>query len=999
MPRGEQITTTMIKFLQVNLHTVPEAVDYLERNGDTWNIDVFLVSEPNRKKMEGRGWLCDDGGMAALKLRDTALVPTASGRGHGFVWISWRKLLIVSCYVSPATTPKEYEEFLSGIEDVVRRTNMPRTIVGGDFNAHAEAWGCPMTTKKGEMVLEWAASLGLELQNDGQENTFQAGNRASKVDLTFEKTNTDRHMTGWRVMEEEATLSDHLYITYEVGTQGGGERGNRRGQGGNRRYLDKNKMREAIDRMTVDRATPGDLDSALRDIKQEALVEREGGEASREPAYWWTAEIGIARKKCIAARRRATKMRAGHGSREWEVFRDARREMAKMIRKSKKEKWEELCREIDDDVWGLGYKIVTKKIGMPLAKLDEEQAKEAIEKLFPQGVEPEREALDVDPETIPETTVEEVLAAAETLATNKAGGPDGVPPAVVRALIKARPAFFKAVMDNIWRTGRYPSQWKKARLVLLPKPAKDPNSTPGYRPICLLNSVSKVAEKVIVARLLAEVDRKGLLSDSQHGFRKGRSTLGAIREVVDAAAEEKAKGQSKKRRLCALVAIDVRNAFNSLPWEVVARAMARGGVAPYIRRVVMDYLSRRSLTYGGVEYQMTMGVPQGSVLGPILWNLAYDDILKVSLLEGVRLTAYADDVAALVKAKDGDELRLKISDTLATLDGWLARNGLKMAPEKTEIATLSGRKKNDMKEVTYKGHTIQVKKTISYLGVVLDSGLTGVEHVRKATAKAEAAVKALTKLMPRHGGPRTSKRRVLASVAASIAMYGAPVWAKALKMKKYREILNKVQRRLNLRVTGAYRDVSAEAAQVLAGSLPFDLQALERVERFNGVSKVEAKKNAYNAWQKRWEENAEKNADITRKLIKNVSEWAERAHGELTPELSQLLTGHGPLRKHLKRLEKVPTPKCVMCDSGAEDDVRHVVEGCAYFAPLRDDVARQLGEPFPGLEQLVPKMMESRRAWNEITRFAVEAMRAKDRKDWEEEAERRRTREDNGTLR
>ena len=97
----------------------------------------------------------------------------------------------------------------------------------------------------------------------------------------------------------------------------------------------------------------------------------------------------------------------------------------------------------------------------------------------------------------------------------------------------------------------------------------------------------------------------------------------------------------------AIVAIDVRN---SLPWEAISPAMVRGNISPYIRRIVMDYLNERTLVFEDAEYKMSMGVPQGSVLVPILWNLAYDGILRIPFLNGVSLTAYADDVLVIVKA-------------------------------------------------------------------------------------------------------------------------------------------------------------------------------------------------------------------------------------------------------------------------------------------------------------------------------------------------------------
>ena len=114
-----------------------------------------------------------------------------------------------------------------------------------------------------------------------------------------------------------------------------------------------------------------------------------------------------------------------------------------------------------------------------------------------------------------------------------------------------------------------------------------------------------------------------------------------------------------------------------------------------IIRVIQDYLHNRSFTDdSGKTHQMTCGVPRGSVLGPTLWNVLYDDILRLKTPEGITLVAYADDLAIVATAKKEEQLILKVNHTISLVEQWLNQHLLEMAPKKTESVLLIGRKKN-----------------------------------------------------------------------------------------------------------------------------------------------------------------------------------------------------------------------------------------------------------------------------------------------------------------
>lgn len=97
-----------------------------------------------------------------------------------------------------------------------------------------------------------------------------------------------------------------------------------------------------------------------------------------------------------------------------------------------------------------------------------------------------------------------------------------------------------------------------------------------------------------------------------------------VMEVVDAAGS----GQLYRRELCAVVALDVANAFNSEKWIKIEESLRDKEMPQYLVGVIRSYLSDRAVQYGGKSWAMTCAVPQGSVLGPLLWSLMYDDLLR-----------------------------------------------------------------------------------------------------------------------------------------------------------------------------------------------------------------------------------------------------------------------------------------------------------------------------------------------------------------------------------
>lgn len=488
----------------------------------------------------------------------------------------------------------------------------------------------------------------------------------------------------------------------------------------------------------------------------------------------------------------------------------AKKELKNEILKSKKSAWKQLCEQLEEDIWGKAYQIVAKKMKTQNSyNLSKEDTLQQIEKLFP-TTKPERPpeipAVNTEVATIEE---DEVTEAAKQLKIKKAPGPDNIAPEVVRACALKNPRTFCDLFNLCLTNEIFPQIWKKAKLVLIGKPTKEPNAPIGYRPICLIDAAAKLLETVIKNKLEKELESKELLSQNQFGFRKGKSTLDAI--AMARAARDQSKSKAYQHRdLCAMLLIDVRNAFNSVPVNHVILALLKGGISPYLVKIIQSYLTGREiLTAHGEIQQVTCGVPQGSILGPVLWNVFYDRILRTKVEPGVELVAYADDLAVIVKDKAESYLREKLTHVAAVIGKRREEMGLEMAKEKTELVILAGDRKMKKQEIDVDELTIS-SGSVKYLGVIIDNNMTMKEHVIQTAQKLHERINSLSRIMATVNGPRASKKRLIANAVLSVMLYAAPIWKEAVEHRKYAKMLEGINRRLAIMIAAGYRTVPGD---------------------------------------------------------------------------------------------------------------------------------------------------------------------------------------------
>jgi hypothetical protein len=517
----------------------------------------------------------------------------------------------------------------------------------------------------------------------------------------------------------------------------------------------------------------------------------------------------------------------------------------------------------------------------------------------------------------------------------------------------------------------------------------------------LLDETCKLFERVIANRLVKTMQWG--LSEWQYGFRPGRSTLGAIARVRAIAEEGVSQGG-----VVMAVSLDISNAFNTLPWETVKAALRYHGVPAYLQAVVADYFAERRVAYptkDGWGYRaMSCGVPQGSVLGPLLWNIGYDWVLRGATLRGVSVTCYADDTLVLARGSTYREAAYLATAGVAHVVHRIRALGLEVALHKSEALAFHGPCNAPPPDlaITVGGTSIAVGSTMKYLGLVLDGRWKFEEHFRRLAPRLVAAAGALGRILPNLGGPGVACRRLYTGVVRSMALYGAPIWADALSPRNV-AFLRRPQRVIALRVARAYRTVSHAGACVLSGCPPWDLDAEVLSEVYWRVVAAREEGNwphpqevqqwreeARNVLFDKWSERLAL-PGASRELVTAVrpvlKEWVERKHGAVTYHLAELLTGHGCFGWYLHDiLDREPTTACHHCGGRAADTAEHTRTECPAWAEPRAILSAAVGSDL-SLPAMVAEMASSEESWTAVLEYSDAVMSEKEMAERERECD------------
>ena len=336
------------------------------------------------------------------------------------------------------------------------------------------------------------------------------------------------------------------------------------------------------------------------------------------------------------------------------------------------------------------------------------------------------------------------------------------------ALVLTKPLTF--IINLSLETGVVPSEWKVAKVIPLYKSGSQAEID-NYRPISILPTFSKILEKIVYKQLMAHLERHNLLFKYQFGFRPNRSTELAVTYFTDFIRKEADSGKAT-----GAVFIDLTKAFDTISHSIMLSKLSRHGVSDMELQWLTDYLFLRKqiVHFNGVLSESNPGVPQGSILGPLLSLIFFNDVH--SPLRHCKILTYADDTVIFTSSNDIDAIQNSLFQDLDNLSNWFRDNELifNLKKGKSEVMLFgTGKRLNLLQgcqvKLSVNGTPINTTTCYNYLGVHLDPTLNFETHFRKIYKKAAGRVNLLRRI--RSNIDSFSAQRIYQSMIMPIFTY------------------------------------------------------------------------------------------------------------------------------------------------------------------------------------------------------------------------------------
>ena len=377
----------------------------------------------------------------------------------------------------------------------------------------------------------------------------------------------------------------------------------------------------------------------------------------------------------------------------------------------------------------------------------------------------------------PETAVK-IKQLIQRIKPNVATGIDELPAKLIKAATPVITEDIKNMVNLSYETKIFPDQLKIATVKALHKKG-DNNDPSQYRPVSILTIISKIFERSAVDQLVTHYNSHNLLNPRQHAYRKYHSTTTILFELI-----ESIKKHIDHGNYVAIASLDLSKAFDSLAHNLILRKLDEMGLNETATTWVKSYLTNRKqmVKFGRLKSKMEhieSGVPQGSILGPLLFITCTNDMLEK--LDEYEIFTYADDMQIVIKGKIVKELGRKLEAAIKKANDYYNSNSLLCNPTKTEVMLIGTKMRlssaDELQVEVTNGEETKIligEKCLKLLGVYIDQSLDWNRHITHVKQKAISSIRNLNRI--NHVIPMKQRRVLYTSLVTPHFAYADIIW-------------------------------------------------------------------------------------------------------------------------------------------------------------------------------------------------------------------------------
>lgn len=678
------------------------------------------------------------------------------------IYIGKTQITLCSLYIPPL-----YDNSIltSDLDILVAQLPSP-FIIATDCNAHHHSWGSSHSDCRGRKIDTWVTDNQLAILNTGEPTHICSNGSLSHIDITISTKDLASTLT-WIPLVDSYN-SDHFPISIKSHLKQIDSTPQKRWQLKTADWASYRKNLKLNKNFLSPTQACGSIINSIKSAAENNIKLSSNKPQYKYCKYWWTQDC----TKAVKDKNKAFNRYRRHlGDLEmWISFKRARAIMRNTLKEAQSTSWKDFVSSITEktsskDLW---KKVKQLKGSTPRRKMilkinnsvttDENELAEILAVQYSRRSsgkypDPEFNKHRIISEKycikFPICQLEQYnsnftskeLTRALNHSKSKSPGPDEIPFDFLKEMSTDQQLTLLEFFNYIWNTS-IPHQWKETIIVPILKPNKIATDPLSYRPIALTNCLCKLMEKMINWRLLGHLEENHLLSSHQSGFRSFHSTVDALVRL-----ENTIRTATNSNKFCIAVFLDITQAFDTVWHHGLIEKIHEMGICGNLARFIADFVSLRKISVRvnntiSNYYPVHSGVPQGSVVSPILFNIMINDIFD-NCDPRVETSLYADDGALWILHDNLEEGTKILQETINQIFAWTQRWGLQISAPKSQAIIFTNKNKYKSIPLSINNTILGYHRSVKFLGLTLDRRLTWLPHINLLKEKCKKDLRLL----------------------------------------------------------------------------------------------------------------------------------------------------------------------------------------------------------------------------------------------------------------